>query len=389
MKPVAQRVPVGVGDQQRQRPLAGDTARPRDRERHSIEAGHGQEPPPGDRIFPQLVDHEVTPARVHPTDPQRRHPEEVIGEPIDQFARGSAETARMVATNDGGELALVDQPGRCVEQRDQQLAVLGLERLERRAHRLRRGGELALDHIEHLARVLASRARQLVEPFGHEPPNPLGGEVRVLDDRQSGRAHHLPDRSTRATVLRVTEQDQCLVGQIEVAGIHQHLTRRRETLGAGLALNPPEPRFQRRRPRRPDQPVPLVQHLEQPTEPARPALGRVRPILRRAERVVGDEHLAPSAIEHLPDLIGIAALMRLPTVGQVRERQHLRDRGLTHLGRTGQHDEPMRAEHVQGELVRMRRPEDPSQLVRPLYIYRRPATNLRVDQRVEIAEAQD
>jgi hypothetical protein len=78
----------------------------------------------------------------------------VIGETVDELAHRSAEAARMVTTDDRGKLALVDQPRRRVEERDQQLTVLGLERPERGAHRLRRAGELLLDHAQHSALVL-------------------------------------------------------------------------------------------------------------------------------------------------------------------------------------------------------------------------------------------
>lgn len=142
VKPITQRVPVGVDDHQRQRPFARDSARAREGERDAVDSGGGQEAPPGVRIVSQLVDYEVAPAGVHPADPERGDSQEVVREPVDQLSHGAAETARMMTAYDGGQLALVDQSRRGVEERDEQLAVLWLERSERRAHRVRWTGEL-------------------------------------------------------------------------------------------------------------------------------------------------------------------------------------------------------------------------------------------------------
>ena len=98
-------------------------------------------------------------------------------------------------------------------------------------------------------------------------------------------------------LLGVTEQDQRLLGQVQIAGVDQHLARRREPLRAALALDAPQACLQRRRSRGPDQPVPGVEHRQQPAQPSRPTLGRVGSVLRRPERVVGDEQLAPAAVE--------------------------------------------------------------------------------------------
>jgi hypothetical protein len=81
-------------------------------------------------VFAELVDNQVAPAWMDPPDSKWGYPEEVIGEAIDQLAWRSAEASGVVASDGRGKLAFVDQPRRRVEQGDQQLAVLSLERLE-------------------------------------------------------------------------------------------------------------------------------------------------------------------------------------------------------------------------------------------------------------------
>ena len=211
----------------------------------------------------------------------------------------------------------------------------------------------------------------------------------MLHDRQPGGAHQPAGHAPGAVVLGVPEQDQRLVGEIQVAGIDEHLARCRELLRAALALNPPQPRLQRRGPGRPDQPVLRIQHLEQPPEPPGPTLRRVRAVLRGPEGVIGDEELAPLSTEHAPHLLGVVALVRLPPVGQVREPEHLRDRGLAHLGRAGEDDEPVPSEHIPGAFIRARRPEHPRQLLSPADVERGTTTNIGVDQAVEIPKPQD
>jgi hypothetical protein len=68
-----------------------------------------------------------------------------------------------------GEVALGHGARRRVEQRQQQLVVLTLERAVGRGHRLRRLAQLAFEPVHRRA------ARD-------ETTDPLGREVRVLDD---------------------------------------------------------------------------------------------------------------------------------------------------------------------------------------------------------------
>ena len=87
VKPITQRVPIA------HRPISSGSVRspadPPARDTASVTPstrGRGQEALPGVCIVAQLVDHEVAPARVHPTDPERGDPEEVIGQPVDELA---------------------------------------------------------------------------------------------------------------------------------------------------------------------------------------------------------------------------------------------------------------------------------------------------------------
>jgi hypothetical protein len=83
---------------------------------------------------------------VHPAEAQRRYPQKVICQAIDQLRRWAAEAAGVVPPDSGRKLSLVDQACRRVEHGDQQLAMLVLERAKRRAHCIGRGGQLSLDH---------------------------------------------------------------------------------------------------------------------------------------------------------------------------------------------------------------------------------------------------
>ncbi len=198
----------------------------------------------------------------------------------------------------------------------------------------------------------------------------------------------LANRSTRAPVLGVTEQDQRLVREIQIAGIDEHLARRRESLRAALALDAPEARLQRRRSRGPDQPVLVVQHLEQPTEPSGPSLGRVRPVLRRPERVVGDEQLAPSAIEHAPDLVWRRCTRAPPSRRSgARARASPRSRSCpSRAGRSAPRTDAGRARRGPARTRASARTRAPAP-ARASTSKRGPTPDVGIDQIVEIAQA--
>ena len=134
--------------------------------------------------------------------PSFSDPQEVVGEPVDQLGGRSSETTGVVAPNRGGQVAPVDQPGRCVQERNEQVPVLVLEAPERVAHGLRGSAQLVLDDAQHppLAAAIA-RPAQLVEPFGDESPNPLGREVRVAPrpTRRQSAAWRAPPRRHRGS----------------------------------------------------------------------------------------------------------------------------------------------------------------------------------------------
>ncbi len=99
-------------------------------------------------VAAQLFDYEVAPAGVDPVDAERGDAHEVVGQAVDQLVRRPAQPAGVVAAECLGQLAIVDQPGRRVEQRDQQRTVMLLERGKRRRHLLGWRGELLLDRAE-------------------------------------------------------------------------------------------------------------------------------------------------------------------------------------------------------------------------------------------------
>ena len=143
-EPVAQRIPVASPIRSgSDRSPAGAALRGKG-EHHAVDPAGRRNRRRGRRIIAQLADHEIAPARMNPSDAKRGDAQEVVGEAVDQLARRSAETAGVVAADRGGQLALVDQAGRRVEQRDQQLSMLVLEGPERGPHRLGRPGQLIL-----------------------------------------------------------------------------------------------------------------------------------------------------------------------------------------------------------------------------------------------------
>ena len=138
-----------------------------ERERGAVDAAAREEAPAGDGVARQRLDHEVAPARMHPVDPHADHPQEVVGEPVDEVDRRLRQPARRVAAQRGREVALGDRPGRRVEHRQQQLAVLGLERVVGGGHR-RRSARLSSASIA--ARDVA---------LGHAAAPRSGGSARA------------------------------------------------------------------------------------------------------------------------------------------------------------------------------------------------------------------
>ncbi len=157
----------------------------------------------------------------------------------------------MVPAQRRDELPLWDRPGRRVEQRDEQVSVLAREGGERRRHRIGRGGELALGRFTHVL-VAGVQARD-------QPPDPLRREVAVCDDLGAAEPDRVADAVRQLGRLGVAEQDQGLLGDVEVARIDHHLGGRREALGSAFTVQPSQRGAQRRRARGPDQPVAVVE----------------------------------------------------------------------------------------------------------------------------------
>ena len=104
--------------------------------------------------------------------------------------------------------------------------------------------------------------------------------------------------------------------------------------------------------------MPVVEPAQQPLEGPRPRLPGIRPVLGRAEGVVGDEDLRPVAAPGRPDLVGGQALVGLPAVaGQARGR-HPGDGRLAHLRRSAEDHEPVPAQRVERPGIRAHRHED-------------------------------
>jgi hypothetical protein len=321
----------------------------------------------------------------------------VVDEPVDQLAGRAGEPAVRVPAHRGGEVPLPDRPGRRVDEGDEERAVLGRERAERRRHRLRRLADLRRDHRREPVvrkrgqlRQLAGRARgERCEPIRDEATDPLRRQVRVIDDLPAASAHHRDELRRKARRLRVPEEDQRLLLDGEVGGGDLYLGRLRPALDAVLAVDTPQAGAQRRGARRPEQPVALVRRAQHAVELECPAFGRVGPVLRRAERVVGDEHLRPVARVALAELLGADAFVRLPAGAERGQRNRAGDRGLPHLRRAGQHGEAMTAHDGERPLVGSCRREDARERVRGRGVEARAVVQPVGDEVCEIAQAED
>ena len=184
----------------------------------------------------------------------------------------------------GREVALGDRPGRRVEHRQQQLAVLAARARRRRS---------------------AIASRRLAQ-LGARRPRSASGRSRAATKRRirsgvkcgcSTIAAPVPPHAARAarggsSAARAWRNRISVFSSgAERGRVDLHGGRLREALAAALAVQPAQPGAQRRGPRRPDEPVRLVGRAQDAVELARPALGGVRAVLGRAERVVGDEQL--------------------------------------------------------------------------------------------------
>ena len=85
---IAHQIPIGVVDQERQRPLPRHSAARREREQNALNRAIAEEGSPCVGIGRELLDDEVTPARVNPGDVRRTNdPEEVVGESVEEVSR--------------------------------------------------------------------------------------------------------------------------------------------------------------------------------------------------------------------------------------------------------------------------------------------------------------
>jgi hypothetical protein len=122
---------------------------------------------------------------------------------------------------------------------EQQVWGLGAERVKRRIHRVCRAVERAPDGRHHIP--------GLGPQMGHQPADPLGREVAVGDDLVAPQLKLLVDVLGQRGVLGVAEKDQRLLDHVKVAGVDQHVRRRREPLGTPLALQPAQGGMERGR----------------------------------------------------------------------------------------------------------------------------------------------
>ena len=131
------------------------------------------------------------------------------------------------------------------------------ERPERRGHRLCRladlGGDQRID-VPPTAGLLA----ELHESPVDEPADAFRREVRMAHDRPALRLNQLDRPGRKHGSLDVAEEDQRLLGDVELGRVDLHLRRLRKALDSVLAVDPAQPGVQRRGTRRPDQSVSLV-----------------------------------------------------------------------------------------------------------------------------------
>lgn len=261
--------------------------------------------------------------------------------------------------NRGEQLPLGDGSRRRVEQGVQDRAVVGRERPIRGGHRTGRPADLRGDERVEVGGLLQ---RELAERAGDEAADALRREVGVRDDAPAMCLDEGDGGLRQRRGLRVSKEDERLLAGVEARCVDVDLRRLWEPLHAVLAVDPPEPRLERRRAGRPHEPVARVHRAKHAIELDRPVLGRLGPILGRSERVVRDEHLPPVSGEAAPQLVRPDALVYFPAVGERGEPDHAGDRRLAHLRRPREDDEGMPLERAQGVVVRTSRNEDVREL---------------------------
>ena len=249
----------------------------------------------------ELVDHA---GRASSGAPRRRSPaddpQEVVGQPVDELrrrlrqrasARGGAAARGQVALGDRARAA----------SRASRAAAPGA-RVPARG-RTRPSPRSARASSRSIARQVASVERR--SRAADEAPDPLGREVRVLDDRR-GRARARAVARVARQVRRagVAEQDQRLLLDVRGAGVDLHLGRLREALGAVLAVDAAQTGPQRGRAGRPDEPVAVVHRLQDPRSArapsARPPRAGTRSSRRRRRRRTPAARWGRSASQSCP-----------------------------------------------------------------------------------------
>jgi hypothetical protein len=108
------------------------------------------------------------------------------------------------------------------------------ERVVRRRHRLGRLADLRYDgRVE----VRVVRLRDLSQPSGDEAADPLRREVLVRDDPPALQLDESHRGLGQRGELRVAEQDESLLGRVELRGVHADLGRLWEALDTVFAVN--------------------------------------------------------------------------------------------------------------------------------------------------------
>ena len=213
--------------------------------------------------------------------------------------------------------------------------------------------------------------------------------MRVVDDLAPAYVNHEPDLrgSTRAAFacrnrISVFSATSSLLASTSTStGRGKRSARARD----GSA----QPGFQRSRPGCPDQPMPIIQRPQDPLHLRSPALARVRAVLGRAERVIGDEHLRGAGIErrarHHPGGCTRAPPSR-PSAAPARSSERSpscpspADRSTQ---RTGARQHPERP------AIGACRHEHSRESPRRCKIQRRAGRHFRVDQLIELAQPED
>ena len=223
-----------------------------------------------------------------PSRPSCHHPQEVVGEAVDEVAR-RLRAARWRRDGAAPPRGRARPPGRAASRASPAAA---------RGARARARGRRRPSPPS--ARVSSRSSPSIGAP--RETKRRIRSGVKCGCSTISAPSARiaLAVRLVQVRRPRVPEQDQRLLLHAERARVDLDRRGLREALGPALAVQPPQPGAQRRGAGGPDEPVPLVGRLQDAVEVGRPALGGVGAVLGRAERVVGDEQLRLGAVEALP-----------------------------------------------------------------------------------------